>query len=273
MEIPFAKLQENGNDYILIDEWDHVVIPDEMKAQFAAIYSDRRFGIGGDGIIVLQRSLACDLKMRLFLSDESETGIFGNGVRCLAKYAYDTGYVKESCTVESLAGTIGVKMGYRDEDFLATITMATPLYRRKDIPATGEKGDYLEKIAGFEVHAVNTGAPHAVILTDDVDAIGIAAVAPKIRHHKTFPKGTNVNFVQVIEKDSLRVRTFERGFEGETLSCGTGATASAVIASRLGLAGPVVDVETKGGVLTIHIGDTVKLEGPATTVFSGKITL
>ena len=270
MEIPFAKLHENGNDFIVIDEWDHIVIPDDMKAQFAAIYCDRRFGIGAEGVIYVMKSQKCDLRMRFFQPDESEAEMCGNGIRCLARFAYDSGYAKETCTVETLAGEIGVAMGYKGEDFLATITMTAPQFDQKDIPATG-KGKYLKKIAGYEVHAVNTGVPHAVIIVDSVDAVDLATIAPKIRHHKSFKKGTNVNFVEKTGEDRIRIRTFERGVEGETLSCGTGATASAVMVHKLGLTGNVVDVETRGGPLTISITDVVKMEGPATRVFSGTI--
>ena len=271
MDIPFAKLHGNGNDFVVIDEFEKTVIPDDMKAQFAAIYCDRKFGIGADGVIYLMRSTTCDLRMRILQPDESEAEMCGNGIRCLAKFAYDAGYVKKTCTVETLAGQIGVSMDYKEGDFLATITMVTPQFGRKEIPATGS-GEYLEKIAGFEVHAVNTGVPHAIIIVDSVDAIDIETVAPKIRHHKSFPKGTNVNFVERTGKDSIRIRTFERGVEGETLSCGTGATASAVMVHKLGLAGDVVDVETRGGPLTIYVKDSVKMEGPATTVFTGIIS-
>jgi diaminopimelate epimerase len=271
MEIPFAKLHGNGNDFIVIDEHEKTVIPDDMKRQFAAIYCDRKFGIGADGVIYVMKSTTSDLRMRLLQPDESEAEMCGNGIRCLAKFAFDAGYVKESCTVETMAGRIGVSMGYKDEDFLATITMTPPQYDRKDIPATGGAGDYEETIEGYKVRAVNTGVPHAVIVVDSVDAVDIAAVAPKIRHHATFPKGTNVNFVQKTGENSIRIRTYERGVEEETLSCGTGATASAAIVHRLGYTGDVVEVETRGGPLTIYLKDDVKMEGPATTVFTGVI--
>jgi diaminopimelate epimerase len=271
MEIHFTKLHENGIDFIVIDEFGKTVIPDDMKAQFAAIYCDRKFGIGADGVLFLLKSTTSDIRMRLLQPDGSESSWYGNGIRCLAKYAFDAGYIKESGTVETPAGTMGVTMGYREEDFLATITLLPPRYERKDIPATGS-GEYKEKIDGFDVYAANTGVPHAVILVDSVDAIDIEAVAPQIRHHTTFPEGTNVNFVERTEKDSIRVRTFERDTEGETLSSGTGATASAAILHKLGLAGDVVEVETRGGTLTVYLKDGVKMEGPATTVFTGVIS-
>jgi diaminopimelate epimerase len=272
MEIPFTKLHGNGNDFIIIDEYECIIIPDEMKGQFAAIYCDRRFGIGADGVIFISKSAKCDLRMRLLQPDESEAEMCGNGIRCLAKYAFDAGYAKQSCTVETPAGEIGVAMGYRESGFMATITMTPPQFNRRDIPATGT-GNYRERIGGFEVYAANTGVPHAVIVVDAVDAVDVAAIAPVIRHHISFPKGANVNFVEKTGNDSIRIRTFERGVEEETLSCGTGATASAAIAHWLSLVGDVVQVETRGGPLVIYLKDGVKMEGPATTVFAGSVTV
>lgn len=270
MEIHFTKLQENGDDFIVIDEWDHVVIPEDMKGQFAALYCDRRFGIGADGVIYLSKTDTGNLRMRIIQPDESEAEMCGNGIRCLAKFAFDAGYVKETCTVATPAGTMDVSMGYKDEDFFAIITMITPLFERKDIPATGS-GDYKERIGAFDVYAVNTGVPHAVILVDSVDAIDIEATAPAIRRHATFLKGANVNFVEKTGENSIRIRTFERGVEEETFSCGTGATASAAVVHKLGYAGPEVSVETRSGPLTIRFNGKTTMEGPARTVFAGSI--
>ncbi len=271
MEIFFTKMHGNGNDFVLIDEYEKVVIPDEMKGQFAALYCDRRFGIGADGIMYLSKSEKSTLRMRLFQPDESEAEMCGNGIRCLVKYAFDAKYAKESCTVETLAGEVGVAMGYNEDEFSATITIPTPKFDRKDIPATGE-GEYKEKIGEYEVYAVNTGVPHAVIFVDAVESVDIAAVAPTIRHHASFPQGANVNFVQRGTGDSITIRTFERGVEEETLSCGTGAIAAAAIAHKLGYTGQTVRVETKGGRLVIYLADGTKMEGPAMTVFMGSIT-
>jgi len=271
MELWFTKLHGNGNDFILVDEFEKSVIPDEMKGQFAALYCDRRFGIGADGVLFLSKSQKNSVKMRLFQPDESEAEMCGNGIRCLAKYAFDQKYLKESCTVETPAGEIPVVMGYREDEFFATTTMPSPKFDRKDIPATGE-GEYKETIGGFLVYAVNTGVPHAVILSDALDSIDVAAAAPAIRHHASFPKGANVNFVRKTGDDSITIRTFERGVEEETLSCGTGAAAAAAVAHKLGLVGPAVHVETPGGPLVITLGTETKVEGPAVTVFSGVIT-
>jgi diaminopimelate epimerase len=270
MEIPFTKLHGNGNDFIVIDEYHKLVIPDEMKGQFAAVYCDRRFGIGADGVIFLMKSGKDDLRMRLLQPDESEAEMCGNGIRCLAKAAFDAGYVKGSCTVETPAGSIGVAIDSTDGGFSATVTMTLPQFDRKDIPSTGS-GEYREHIGDFDVYAVNTGVPHAVIVVDAVDAIDVEAVAPAIRRHATFPKGANVNFVEKTGENSIRIRTFERGVEEETLSCGTGATASAAVMRRLGLTGDVVEVETRGGPLTIYLKAGAKMQGPAVTVFTGII--
>ena len=148
MEIPFAKLHGNGNDFIIIDEFNRIVIPDDMKGQFAVSYCDRRFGIGADGVIFLSKSAKSDIRMRIFQPDASEAEMCGNGIRCLAKFASDAGYVKDSCTVETPAGSLGVTMGYREDEFSATISMTSPLFDRKDIPATGT-GDYREHIGSL----------------------------------------------------------------------------------------------------------------------------
>jgi diaminopimelate epimerase len=271
--IYFTKLQGNGNDFVLIDETEGAVVPDEMRRQFAALYCDRRFGVGADGILFLSRSEKANLKMRIFQPDESEAEMCGNGIRCLAKYALDQGYVKDQCTVETLAGEITVKMRYdADGEFLATIGMPVPKFSRSDIPATGE-GEYKEEILGNTVYAVNTGVPHAVIIVDEIGSVDIKAVAPLIRNHATFLDGANVNFVEKAGENTLRIRTYERGVEEETLSCGTGAMASAAVARKMGMVGDTVQVETWGGPLKVRLGDVNEMEGPARTVFTGAIPL
>lgn len=271
MEITFVKLTANGNDFVMIDEYREPVIPDEMKGRFAALFCDRHFGIGADGILFLSASEKAPLRMRLFQPDESEAEMCGNGIRCFAKYAVDTGYVKGEFSVETLAGIIRVTVDYTNDLFSASIIMPTPLLDRKDIPATGS-GEYHESIEGFEVYAVTVGVPHAIVIVPDAGAVDLAKVGPIIRNHSSFPNGANVDIVQVIDQKNIRIRTFERGVEGETLSCGTGAAASAVIAHHLGLVGNQVEVETNGGPLSIVIGNEIRADGPATTVFSGSIT-
>lgn len=270
MEIQFSKLHENGADFIVIDEYHKLVIPDEMKGQFSSCYCDRRFGVGAQGVIFIMRSAKDDLRMRLFLPDGSEADTGGDGIRCVARAASDAGYVKGSCTIETPAGSLSVAIDNTGETFSATVIMRPPQFDRRDIPASGE-GDYKETVGSFEVYAVNTGAPHAIIIVDNVDAVDVAAVAPAFRCHKDFPKGVNVNFVEKTGDNSIRIRTFERGVEDETLSCGTGAVASAAVMHRLGHTGDSVEVGTPGGPLTINLKGVTKLQGPAETVYTGVI--
>jgi diaminopimelate epimerase len=270
MEIDFTKLHGNGNDFILIDEYDRIVIPDPMKGEFAASFCDRHFGIGADGVLYLSKSAGGDLRMRLFQPDKSEAEMCGNGVRCFAKYAYDHSLIGTKGIIGTMAGPMPVEMNFSDEDFMVKVLMPEPKFDRKEIPATGS-GDYNEKIGDYDVYAVNTGVPHAVIFVPSVEAVDITVVSPGIRYHDTFPAGANVNFVEMTGPDGIRIRTYERGVEDETLSCGTGATASAAVAHKLGYAGEKVHVETEGGPLNIFLGKETFMEGPACTVFTGTI--
>ena len=271
VKIPFTKLHGNGNDFILIDEYDELVIPDAMKGEFAASFCDRHFGIGSDGVLYLSKAQSTgDLLMRLFQPDQSEAEMCGNGIRCFVKYAFDHHHVGEKCVIETKAGLIPVAIRYIDDDFMADVLMTDPAFDRSAIPATGT-GEYKENIAGYDVYAVNTGVPHAIIFVDDVTSIALETVAPEIRNHPSFPEGANVDFVEKNGEDSLRIRTYERGIEGETLSCGTGATASAAMAHKLGMVGETVHVDTEGGPLVIRVGNETHLEGPASTVFTGVI--
>lgn len=271
MDIPFTKLHGNGNDFILVDEWQGEVIPDELKPRFAAVYCDRRFGVGADGVLFLSRSDKDNVRMRLFQPDESEAEMCGNGIRCLVKYAYDRGYIVGTSSVETVSGSMAVSMGYnREGEFSATIRMADPGFSCEQIPASGS-GEFKEVICGRTVYAVNTGVPHAVIFVDDLQGIDVEAEAPAIRNNPVFLKGANVNFVQKTGENCISIRTFERGVEAETLSCGTGATASAAVAHHLGMVGEVVQVGTEGGTLTIVLGEVTSMDGPAETVFEGVI--
>lgn len=273
MEIPFVKLQGNGNDFVLIDEMGGTVIPEEMKGEFARLYCDRRFGIGADGVLFVSPSESCDVRMRLLQPDESEAEMCGNGIRCLSKYIYDADYTGEECTVETMAGVMAVSMAYDDEgEFSATIDMGSAAFNSAGIPAKGD-GEFSMEYEGFTVYAANTGVPHAVVFVDDVEAVDIRAVAPGIRSHPVFPEGANVNFVQSTGEDTITIRTFERGVEDETFSCGTGSTASAAVAHHIGKMPATVHVQTRGGPLVIRVNDTITMEGPAATVFQGIIPL
>ena len=256
--IKFTKLHGNGNDFILIDEYDCEVIED--KPGFAATYCDRRFGIGADGVLFLMKSDHADIRMRLFQPDRSEAEMCGNGIRCLVRYAIDEGYItgRGSSAIETLAGVLTVDP---DGEWIK-VDMGTP-----------EWGG-IHEIDGYEVHSVNTGVPHAIIFTDDQE-IAIDEIAPGIRYAPVFPEGTNVNFVKVGGGSEIMIRTYERGVEAETLSCGTGAVASAYVTHRLGKTGDRVVVRTAGGVLRVLLGaDGVAfMEGGAARVYEGVIEI
>jgi diaminopimelate epimerase len=267
--LAFTKLHGNGNDFILIDEIAREQVPEEAKRRFAVVCCRRSFGIGADGILFVVNSPRADLGMRLFQPDGSEAEMCGNGIRCLAKYAWETGYVGQSFEVETLAGIIPVQVREMDGSFWARVDMGAPRFDRPAIPACGSGEFITEEIEGYRVSAVNTGVPHAVIFVEDLD-FDIQEIAPQIRNSSVFPEGANVNFVKLGQP--FEIRTFERGVEGETFSCGTGAVACASVARRLGNAGDEVLVETKGGPLMITFEkDRAFMEGPAVTVYSGEL--
>jgi len=269
--LAFTKLHGNGNDFVLIDEYEGELVLGALKSEFAMLACHRNFGIGGDGVIYLSKSDRADVKMRLFQPDGSEAEMCGNGIRCLAKYVHDAGYVESPFQVETLAGIMPIKVRTIGQDFWARVDMGVPRFSRADIPAEGEGELLRDLVEGLEVSAVNTGVPHVVIFVEELERLAIGDIAPVVRHSSVFPEGANVNFVKV--EDKLQVRTFERGIEGETLSCGTGSVASAAVARRLGMVEDEVFVETRGGPLVISFeGDRAYMDGPATTVYRGELS-
>ncbi|MEA1870440.1 MAG: diaminopimelate epimerase [Euryarchaeota archaeon] len=254
--IRFTKLHGNGNDFILIDEYDGEVIPD--KPGFAATYCDRRFGIGADGALFLSKSDHADIRMRLFQPDRSEAEMCGNGIRCLVRYAIDEEYLSGAgtSTIETLAGVLTVAV---DGEWIK-VNMGTAVF------------DGIRELDGYEVYLTNTGVPHAVIFVDDLE-IAIDEIAPAIRYAPVFPKGANVNFVRVENDHEITIRTYERGVEAETLSCGTGAVASAYVAHRTGKTGDRVVVHTAGGCLRISFADDGEafMAGGAVRVYEGVV--
>lgn len=269
----FTKLHGNGNDFILIDEYNEKIIRDDKKAGFALKYCDRRFGIGADGVLFLAKSDIADIRMQIFNSDGTQAEMCGNGVRCLVKYALDKGYIQDKASVQTLAGVLPVS-SRREVKTWVSVNMGKPQFWRTQIPAKGA-GEFLNvALHGYEISAVNTGVPHAVIFVDSLDGHELMTAAPKIRYDPIFPKGTNVNFVHLDSRNEITIRTYERGVEGETLSCGTGSVASATVAYRLGKTGNSVKVNTKGGELRITISDgAAYMEGTAQQVFEGSIDI
>ncbi len=272
MKLKFTKLQGNGNDFILVDEYDGVVVPDDRKASFARKYCHRRFGIGADGVLFLEKAGRAPLRMRIFNEDGSEAEMCGNGIRCFVKYALDKRYsVPGKARVETMAGVLEVEASVEGGSTRVKVCMGKPLFERIKIPAQG-RGDFINvPLHGYEVSAVNTGVPHAVIFVDNIEDPYLMDVAPQIRFDKVFPKGANVNFVSR-DMGNLRLRTYERGVEGETLSCGTGSVAAAAVARHLGIIRDSTVVRTAGGELTVSFeNDIAYMEGGAETVYDGHL--
>lgn len=270
--VHFTKLHGNGNDFILIDEHNEKIIEDNKKAAFALKYCDRRFGIGADGVLYLGKSDKADIRMQIYNSDGTQAEMCGNGVRCLVKYALDEGYIKEKASVETVAGILSINSRIEDKTWI-TVNMGKPHFEKAKIPANGAGEFFNVAIHGYKVSAVNTGVPHAVIFVDSLNDPGLMPAAPEIRYDPIFPKGTNVNFVKLNSRDEITIRTYERGVEGETLSCGTGSVACVAVAYRLGKTINNVKVNTKGGELRITIADDAAfMEGTAERVFEGKVT-
>ena len=272
--IEFTKLHGNGNDFIVIDEFEKQIIPDKNKAEFAVKYCARRFGIGADGVLFISQSDKADMKMRLFQPDASEAEMCGNGIRCLVKYAFDSGHIDVGVTtVETMAGVLPAETRTDDVGLWVKVNMGRPIKTRAQIPAKGDADDEFIDVDmhGYNVSVINTGVPHAIVFVDDLD-IDILKIAPKIRFDHVFPNGTNVNFVKIESDNEVTIRTYERGVEDETLSCGTGSVASAYLGHMLKGMDSEILVHTKGGDLNISaINDITFMEGPAETVYKGAI--
>lgn len=270
MNVDFVKMQGNGNDFVVVDEWSDEAVPEDRKGEFARHACDRHYGVGANGVVFVGRSDAADVGMRLFQPDGEEAEMCGNGVRCLVKHAAERGYVGEDeVLVETPAGTRKVR--YSSDEPLVTVDMGTPKFEANDVPA--ETTLVQETVEGYTVTAVNTGVPHVVAFVDDVDEVDVEGDAPPIRHHDVFPEGANVDFASQ-RGEGFRVRTYERGVEGETLSCGTGAVAVAAAARHLNMVDPsdIVLISTTGGDLHVYFEDGAAfMQGPAERVFEGRI--
>ncbi|MHC4841032.1 MAG: diaminopimelate epimerase [Planctomycetota bacterium] len=279
MDIPFVKMEGAGNDYVYIDARKKA--PRNL-AKLARQMSDRHFGIGSDGLILIRKSRvkAAKYRMQMFNADGSESEMCGNGLRCVAKFLYDRKLEKNTeFPIETGAGVLHVKVTARNAVVnKVQINMGEPVLERGQIPMTGKKrgnviGESI-KVAGksYKFTAVSMGNPHCIIFvnkpaTDDL----VRTVGPVIETHKLFPNRTNVEFVYRESNTLLHQRTWERG-AGETLACGTGASAVAVAAHLNGLAGRKVKIKLRGGDLTMHwskADNSVYMTGPAREVFSG----
>ena len=278
--LEFTKMQGCGNDYIYFNCFDKQV---DNPEGLAINLSDRHFGIGGDGVILICPSEVADAKMRMFNLDGSEGKMCGNGIRCVAKFMRDNGIVdKDDMTVETLSGIMKISLTrHYGEVNGATVDMGKAILAPQQIPVTleaGENGAVVDRPVhiidrDFNITCVSMGNPHAVTFINNVDDFDIEKYGPAFEHNEIFPERVNTEFIKVIDENTLKMRVWERG-SGETWACGTGACAAVTAAVLNGYCEKDKDITVllRGGTLKIRYTDeAVYLTGNAVTVFSGKI--
>ncbi len=273
----FSKLHGAGNDYIYINCFDEIV---EDPPALSKKLSDRHFGIGGDGIILICPSDQADFKMRMFNVDGSEAQMCGNGVRGFGKYVYDRGLTgKTEITVDTLAGIKTLGLNVTDGTVTSVcVDMGAPVLDAAKIPVVSDTARFISKPVTadgrtYQMTCVGMGNPHAVTYVTDVESLDLKVLGPPLENHPLFPERANIEFVEPIDAHTLRMRVWERG-SGETLACGTGACASLVAAVLDGKCSRRADLILDGGTLNIdwrEADDHVYMTGPAVFVFDGEI--
>lgn len=278
MKIKFTKMHGCGNDYVYINCFDRVI---DNPQKLSMILSDRRYGIGGDGIILICASDKADAKMRIFNKDGSEGKMCGNGIRCVTKYLWDSGKVKskENIKIETLSGvkTLEILSDSGNESVIK-VDMGKADLNSRNIPMIFEKEKVINEpitvnTENYNITCVSMGNPHCVIFCDEVYSAKVKEIGSKLSSHRIFPEGVNVEFVSKSDSSNLIMRVWERG-SGETLACGSGACASVVAAAENGLCkkGEDITVHLRGGKLVVNYSDSgVFLTGNAVKVFEGEI--
>jgi diaminopimelate epimerase len=271
----FWKMHGLGNDYVVIDNRAGK-IGDKQAAELAKKLCERRFSVGADGLLLVCNSSSADVKMQIFNADGSEAEMCGNGIRCFSKYCYENGIVKKNeFMVETLSGIKHVWLIVKgDEVESVKVDMGAPNWERSALPMVGKGTCINENLdvdeENYNVTCLSMGNPHCVIFVDKVDEFPVEYVGPMVENHEAFPKRTNVGFVQVLNRNELKVRVWERGC-GETLACGTGTCAAVVAANKLGKVGNKVTVHVLGGDLQVEVGKSLFLSGAAEKVFQGTL--
>ena len=282
MKMEFSKMHGCGNDYVYVNCMEKELPNPNAISEYV---SHRQFGIGSDGLICIMPSQVADFRMRMFNADASEGKMCGNGTRCIAKYVYDNGLTdKTTITLETLGGIKTIDMTVVDGKVTeAVVDMGEPIFRTKEIPMISDhyvfmdQGLIIDDDTVYNGTAISMGNPHFVIFVDDVDAVKLEEIGPRIEKHPLFPERTNVEFVQVIDENTVKFRVWERG-SGETWACGTGAcavTVTCIFLSKAGKKDQELNVLVKGGKLkvTYRSDNHVFLKGPATHVFDGVIEI
>ena len=274
MKIRFTKMHGLGNDFVVLDAVRQSFTPTPAQARWLA---DRHFGVGCDQVLVVAppRRQGADFSYRIFNADGGEVEQCGNGARCFVRFVHEQGLSdKRQICVETSGGLITPRL---EDDGRVSVDMGAPSFRAADLPFVGGDDSLLQQLdfadRSIRISLVSLGNPHAVQLVDDVDAAPVAQDGPLIESHPRFPQRVNAGFMSVSDRNAIRLRVFERG-SGETLACGSGACAAAVVAIRRGLVASPVRVRTRGGDLDIcwgGDGEHVFMTGPATTVFTGEV--
>ena len=275
----FTKMHGLGNDYVYVNCFEEKIDNPPAVARFV---SDRHFGIGSDGLIMINPSKTADFEMEMYNADGSRGEMCGNGIRCVAKYVYDYGLTdKTQISVETLGGIKYLDLTVEDGKVsLVKVDMGKPELEADLIPIISEREQVIDEpieVDGKEYHmtGVSMGNPHTVIYVDDVKGLDLEKIGPKFENHERFPKRINTEFVHCIDRQTVEMRVWERG-SGETLACGTGACAVAVSSILNNLTGTQVTVKLLGGDLQIEWDrekDRVFMTGPATVVFDGVIDI
>lgn len=276
----FTKMHGCGNDYIYVNLFEESI---DDPSESAIRLSDRHFGIGSDGMILIAPSDIADFQMIMYNADGSRGQMCGNGIRCVAKYVYDHGMIDQTTiTIETGAGIKTLELTVEDGKMkTARVDMGEPILSAAQIPVIAENEDYVIdepfEVAGsvYRMTCVSMGNPHAVTFLDDVTSLNLEAIGPAFENHVRFPERINTEFIRVIDRQNIEMRVWERG-SGETLACGTGSCASLVACVLNGRTDRKVKVHLLGGTLEIFWDEAdhhVYMTGPAETVFEGEVRI
>ena len=275
----FTKMQGCGNDYIYVNCFDETV-PDPSGTSIRL--SDRHFGVGGDGLVLISPSDTADFDMDMYNADGSRSGMCGNAIRCVGKYVYDRGLTnKEVITISTQTGVKTLWLDVQDGVVQTVrVCMGKPDFRPEAVPVAGEGDTFLRQnitVLGetWNVSAVSVGNPHCVTYVDDPYALDFERIGPAFENHPVFPARVNTEFIQIVDERTLKMRVWERG-SGETFACGTGASAALAVTAKLGLCADEADLILRGGMLHIEWDretDLLYMTGPAKFVFDGEVEI
>ena len=273
----FTKMQGCGNDYVYVNGFENKI---DNPNKLSEIVSDRHFGIGSDGLIVINPSEKADFKMSMYNADGSEGKMCGNGIRCVAKYVYDNKMTdKTTIAVETLSGIKTLELNVKNDKVeTVKVNMGTPILLPKDVPVVSDKDKVVDEPIviddkEYRITCVSMGNPHAITFIENTDDLEIETIGPKFENNPIFPDRVNTEFIQVLDRNTVKMRVWERG-SGETFACGTGACATVGACVLNGLTDDKVTVKLLGGDLFIEYNreeNTVYMTGPAKVSFTGKI--